>query len=704
MHCTKLKFKMVFGSLTMVILVALISAVVVAMVVNQQHQRAARVDIAQAIDIARDELMGLQVKLSDDTEQIATINTMGSKVKFLSKYKSMPPNDSTENVYREIAMDLFRICAMSNLWQAAVYDVQGDMIAFCVRLGEGLFRFAYAADRSQSTYRVATLNASKQDEKPEWNETADLAGISIELKFGAPPGSGESAGLKSVASKLCLMASTPVVSDQINRDTGEIQKQQFGWAVAIRSLDKSFVERISRWSGMQINLFGPTTLSVGTLSAYTAPAGRPAAETDVSWTLAAAAVQIGEVSLGAENYLQGVLHLYDGGRRVGALAALASKRLIQANTWQLIKLLCLVSLGCILAVLPVTAFLANSLIKPIQQVVARLKDIAQGEGDLTSRLEVKSRDEVGELAQWFNAFIAKLQEMMGGISANARRIDGSSSEFSSLSQQMSGGAAQISTNINGIAAATEEMSASLSSVAGTMEQTATNVNIMAASVEEMNSTIQEIAKNSETARHITNGAVSKVQRSSERVGALGTAAQDINKVTEVITTISEQTNLLALNATIEAARAGDAGRGFAVVANEIKELAKQTAGATQDIKKRIEGIQGVSQETVTDIGDILKTIRDVDEVVGTIAASVEEQSITAKEIAQNISQAAGGIREVNTNLANSSTTSQVISKDIGGITRATDTMSGQTSQVHLCAKGMSTLADELKTMVGRFKI
>jgi methyl-accepting chemotaxis protein len=704
MHRTKLKFKMVFGSLTMVVLVALVSAIVVAVVVNRQYRQAAQRDIAQAIDIARDELMGLQAKLSADTDQIATINTMGSKVKFLAKYKSIPPNDSTENVYREIATDLFRIGAMSNLWQTAVYDVQGDVIAFCVRLEEGHFRFAYAADRSKGTYRVAALNSGKQDEKPEWKETADLTGLPIQLKYGAAPGSGAKVGFKAVEAKLCLTAATPIVSDQINRDTGDIEKKQFGWAVAVRSLDNAFVSRIARWTGMRINLFGPTALSVGTLAGYTTPAGIAAADTDPSWTLASAAVAMGEMDLAAESYLQGMLALYDDGRRVGALAALESKSLIQANTWQLIQLLSLVSLGCILAVLPVTAMLANSLIRPILQVVARLKDIAQGEGDLTSRLVVKSRDEIGELAQWFNAFIAKLQEMMGGIAGNARRIENSSSDFSSLSEQMSGGAAQISTNINGIAAATEEMSASISSVAGAMEQTASNVNIMAASVEEMNSTIQEIAKNSETARRITNDAVGKVRRSSERVGDLGTAAQDITKVTETITTISEQTNLLALNATIEAARAGEAGKGFAVVANEIKELAKQTAGATLDIKKRIEGIQGVSRETVTDIGAILKTIQDVDEVVGTIAASVEEQSITAKEIAQNIGQAAGGIQEVHTNLTNSSTTAQEISQDISAITKATDTMAGQTGQVKACAGGMRGLADELKAMVGRFKI
>ncbi|MFZ1985159.1 MAG: methyl-accepting chemotaxis protein [Desulfatitalea sp.] len=699
----RLKSKMIVGSLTMVGLVALISAMVVTVVINKQYRRAADRDIAQAIDIARDQLAGLQAKLSADTDQIATINTMGAKVKFLAKYKSIPPNDTTENVYREIATDLFRISGMSDLWQTAIYDAEGDVIAFCVRTEEGRFLFAYAADRAKGTFRHSVASTGKQTEKAEWTDTADLKGLPIQLKYSEPRAAASATGFSAIGPHICLTSVVPVVSDQINRETGNIEKKQFGIAVSIRTLDSAFVQGISRWTGMQVNLFGPAGLSIGTLEAYTAPAGKHEAAVS-AWTLASAAMDLSEVDLPTESYFQGTLQLYDAGRWVGTLAALESKSIIRANTSQLIKLLGIVSLGCILGVLPITALLANSLIKPISQVVVRLKDIAQGEGDLTSRLEVKSRDELGELAQWFNAFIEKLQEMMRGIADNARRIDGSSSDFSNLSTRMSGGAAQISRNINGIAAASEEMSASIASVAGAMEQTAANVNVMAASVEEMTNTIQEIAKNSETARQITHGAVDKVNRSSERVDHLGTAALDITKVTETITTISKQTNLLALNATIEAARAGEAGRGFAVVANEIKELAKQTAAATLDIKQRIESIQGVSKETVSDIGDILKTIRDVHEVVGTIAAAVEEQSVTTKEIAQNISQAAGGIQEVNTNLTNSSTTAQEISKEISAITKATDAMTGQTTQVHTCAGGMSTLADELKSMVGRFKI
>lgn len=155
----------------------------------------------------------------------------------------------------------------------------------------------------------------------------------------------------------------------------------------------------------------------------------------------------------------------------------------------------------------------------------------------------------------------------------------------------------------------------------------------------MTTTINEIAQNTEKANTITGEAVSEAKGASDNVDELGSAAQEISKVTETVTEISEQTNLLALNATIEAARAGDAGKGFAVVANEIKELARQTAEATQDIKRRIEGIQDSTSGTVTKIQQISKVINDVNDIVSTIASSVEEQSVTTKEIATNVAQA-----------------------------------------------------------------
>ena len=347
---------------------------------------------------------------------------------------------------------------------------------------------------------------------------------------------------------------------------------------------------------------------------------------------------------------------------------------------------------------------AMQMTKPILLVVAGLRDIAEGEGDLTRRLEVRSKDEVGDLAKWFNLFLEKIQGIIANIAENAVTLNKSSTGLSELSKRMSTSTDTMSSKANMVASAAEEMSSNISSVASSMEQASTNVGAVATSAEEMTATINEIAQNSEKARTISGDAVSQSKRASERVDELGKAANEIGKVTETITEISEQTNLLALNATIEAARAGEAGKGFGVVANEIKELARQTAQATEEIKNEIDGIQSSTSDTVTEIGQISQVINDVNEIVSTIAAAVEEQSVTTKEIANNVAQASQGIQEATENVSQTSTGAGEIAKDISDVNQSAGEVSNGTSQMNLSVEELSNLASQLKEMVGKFKV
>ncbi|MGD9215029.1 MAG: methyl-accepting chemotaxis protein [Desulfobacteraceae bacterium] len=362
------------------------------------------------------------------------------------------------------------------------------------------------------------------------------------------------------------------------------------------------------------------------------------------------------------------------------------------------------TIAALLIGLVMGVFIARGITVPINKAVARLKDIAEGEGDLTQRLEVDSRDELGEMATWFNTFLNNLQAIIKDIAANSVTLSNSSTELSAISQQMSAGAEQTSGKSNTVAAASEEMSTNITSVAAAMEQATTNLNMVASATEEMTASVAEIAQNSEKAREITGTAVSKAQDTSKKVNDLGDAAQAISKVTEVITEISEQTNLLALNATIEAARAGEAGKGFAVVANEIKELAKQTADATLEIKNQIDGVQNSTRETVTDIGEICDVIGKIDETVSTIAAAVEEQSVTTRDISSNISQASTGVQEVNTNVAQSSEVTATINRDIAEVSQASNEMTTSSSQVNLSAEELAGMAEKINNMVGKFKV
>ncbi|EKD34732.1 MAG: hypothetical protein ACD_75C02215G0004 [uncultured bacterium] len=261
-------------------------------------------------------------------------------------------------------------------------------------------------------------------------------------------------------------------------------------------------------------------------------------------------------------------------------------------------------------------FSVRSVTRPINRTMTMLKDIAQGEGDLTMRLEAQSKDEIGELGFWFNTFIEKLQEIIKRIAANSNLVEGSSNQLSSIAGKLYGGAEDTSRRTSNVAAASEQMSANLNNVAAAMEESSTNTNMVASAAEEMTSTINEIAENAERARSVSSKAVAQAQSASQNMRKLGEAAQKISTVTETITEISEQTNLLALNATIEAARAGEAGKGFAVVANEIKDLARQTAQATLNIKSQIEDVQRTTRSTVIEIDRISEVISGVNDIVG----------------------------------------------------------------------------------------
>ncbi len=375
-----------------------------------------------------------------------------------------------------------------------------------------------------------------------------------------------------------------------------------------------------------------------------------------------------------------------------------------ASTRSMRNLMLAVSAAAVLLVSIVVFFAAQGIVRPINNAVAGLKDIAEGEGDLTMRLKVDSKDEVGEMAKWFNTFIEKLQGIIKQVADNAAEVGTSSTQLTQIAQSLLTNADDTAQRSTNVAAAAEEMSANLNNVAAAMEQSTTNTNMVASSAEEMTATINEIAENAERARSISSDAVNQAQSASGQMGALGEAANKIGKVTETITEISEQTNLLALNATIEAARAGEAGKGFAVVANEIKELAKQTAAATLDIKALIDDVQRTTKTTGDGINEISNVISGVNDIVATIATAVEEQTAATREIADNISQASQGSAEVNENISQSSVAAGEISQNIAEVSVASGKISGSSNEVKVSAQGLLAHATALNKIVGSFKV
>ncbi|WDP91277.1 MAG: methyl-accepting chemotaxis protein [Desulfobacter sp.] len=389
---------------------------------------------------------------------------------------------------------------------------------------------------------------------------------------------------------------------------------------------------------------------------------------------------------------------------VDAVVNQASKTMKEFVSGSIFKT-AVVILGVMVLAMVVSYFvIAKGVVGPIRMIIDMLKDIAHGEGDLTKRITDNSGDETQELAEYFNQFIENVQGMIAKIKGDTQVLTTSSSELAGLSEHMNGAAKDTSGRSASVSAASEQMSANMDSMAAAMEEAATNINMVSAAAEEMSSTISEIAQNAEKARQITTEAVGQAENATSQVDELGTSAKEIFKVVDTITDISSQVNLLALNATIEAARAGEAGKGFAVVANEIKDLAGQTAEASNEIKERVNGIQTSTEGTISEIATISKVVADINDIVSTIATAVEEQSATTGEIAENVTQASLGISEVNENIAQGATAAQGVTEDVAAVTEASGQIADASNQVKEKAGGLSELADALSEMMGKFKV
>ncbi len=379
---------------------------------------------------------------------------------------------------------------------------------------------------------------------------------------------------------------------------------------------------------------------------------------------------------------------------------------VQASGERATRLILWVSLFAVLMGIAMVFLVTRSLLKQLGGDPAEIAKVARriAEGDLSQAFNQKNGKKAEGVYGDMETMTARLKEMFSEIASGVETLSISSTELSAVSARMRQGAEETVGKSETVAAAGEQMNCNMNSVAAAMEQTSANVQMVAAAAEEMTGTVSEIARSSEQAGRVTGSAVNSARKVSESVDALGDSASRIGEVVETINGISEQVNLLALNATIEAARAGDAGKGFAVVANEIKDLARETAEATGEIRERIDGIQGATHNTVIEIKEIRDVIGQVNENVSSIAAAVEEQSGTTNEIASNVNQATAGIREVNETVAQTSSAAGEIAGDIANVNTAAGEISNASHQVDTSARGLAELAEQLERMISRFRL
>ncbi|MFF5229466.1 methyl-accepting chemotaxis protein [Dactylosporangium sp. NPDC000521] len=329
----------------------------------------------------------------------------------------------------------------------------------------------------------------------------------------------------------------------------------------------------------------------------------------------------------------------------------------------------------LLLVLVLAWMISRSILGPLSALTNRLSEIADGEGDLTRRVDDARRDEFGTLGAAFNRFVGKLAGTISRIAEQANALAAATEELSATTRQISDSAEQTSSQAGRVSVATETMSGALGTVA--------------AGAEEMGASIREISANASEASRVVSEAVQVASSATETVNELGESSIQISDVIKLITAIAEQTNLLALNATIEAARAGEAGKGFAVVASEVKDLAQETARATEDIGKQVERIQRNADATRVAIGRMTQIVEQVNDYQTTIASAVEEQTATTSEMARNVTDASSGTRDIAGNLA--------------GVATAAGTTTAAITDTQQSVAELASMSATLHSLVGQFK-
>jgi hypothetical protein len=559
-----------------------VSIFVVSLIVTQQNNNSSSDKVKRSLDVIRDDLSVRQTKLRSFATQLASVNDMGGRLKAHVEFKAdRSMANMIESNSTDAAKDILQICISSNLWQTAIYDFQGDLFAYAIKQNEETFTMGYVMRAGETSVHSATLKSGQELSNDAWKKEDKIQDSHLRLKFEREIPKESTVTFESVDNSISLVSYAPVLGQYYNKESGKLEKRQFGFAVAVLKIDEAFVKRMSFLTGLRVNVFCGEKLSTGDFPEYNKIQSTPIKQTEGKWDLSKQQIQLNDVDLNNQGYFQGVLFLHGNSGPVGSVAALCSKEIAKANTRQMVRLLAVVYLICILVVVPLAILFSNALAKPINNAIK----------SLTAAVH----------------------------------------EGASASMHLSSSAQRLSETASSQAASVEETSASLDQMASMTKQNA----LCAGQVDELST---QAAKDLKDADQTMNALTRSMEYAS-------TAGGKVAKVIKSIDEIAFQTNLLALNAAVEAARAGEAGAGFAIVAEEVRRLALRSAEASKnteemvvDIVGRIDEASSLVKETDEKYRNVALGVQRITELIGEISDGGKEQTSGIEQVNRAVAE------------------------------------------------------------------
>jgi len=576
----QLKNKITFGALLMLITAMMLCIVVVSIIIKKQNRQASYEILKKSFRLMIDEISEKEKEFVSACRQIAAANDMGTNVRHIAENKLQFSFLIMRIAYETVAGAVYNIANNINVWKIAVYDAEGDIVAFYIS-EKNESQLGYKHLVPQVTYEIATLKDNEELTESSWKSIDTFTDIASE--FGEALPNQEIIRFEVTENHLCLVSYIPVMAEEYSRESGTMIPKQFGVLKASMRFDDSFVKKISELTGTDINIF-TKELIAGSLKEYTSFDISIFKNLSSQWNLRDQNIFFDEISINNNLYFQGILPIYSDKTCISAIALFYSKEIARANTLQIIRLLSIVSAGCLLLFIPVTFIFANTLSKHIEAIALKL-------------------------------------------AVSSEKVASASAEILSASRS-------LENNSMKQASCTEQSASQLSEISSAMKHNAENA--------------EKADMLRKKSRSALQSAGIVMEKTGVAMSHIHSSGEDISKIVRTIEDIAFQTNLLALNASVEAARAGKAGAGFSVVADEVRNLAMRSAKAAKEtqslIKKTVSNIRTGSdlmEKNRNEFQIIMENNSKTGELIKKIAGALNEHSQSIEQI--NIAVDAIGI-------------------------------------------------------------